>query len=84
MKSLEANGLTWFMAFKIRILKIAAKQLRDNPVRSLAINSVVDVGGPIPDNILTVIGEGRLDYSTGFEMMFDAPELNPWINLLSY
>ena len=80
---LEANGLTWFMAFKIRILKIAAKQLRDNPVRSLAINSVIDVGGPVPDNILSVIGEGRLDYSTGFEMMFDAPELNPWINLLS-
>ncbi|UAT28905.1 vRNAP [Dinoroseobacter phage vB_DshP-R7L] len=80
---LESNGLSWFMAFKIRILKIAAKQMRDNPVRSLALNSVVDVGGPIPDNILTVIAEGRLDYSTGFQMLFDAPELNPWVNLLS-
>ncbi|ACL81328.1 N4 v-RNAP-like protein [Silicibacter phage DSS3phi2] len=80
---LESNGLTWFMAFKIRILKIAAKQMRDNPVRSLAINSVVDVGGPITDNILVVIAEGRLDYATGFEMLFDAPELNPWINLMN-
>ena len=80
---LESNGLSWFMAFKIRILKIAAKQMRENPVRSLAINSVVDVGGPITDNILAVIAEGRLDYATGFEMLFDAPELNPWINLMN-
>lgn len=80
---LESNGLSWFMAFKLRILKIAAKQMRENPVRSLAINSVVDVGGPITDNILVVIAEGRLDYATGFEMLFDAPELNPWINLMN-
>jgi hypothetical protein len=80
---LESNGLTWFMAFKIRILKIAAKQMRDNPVRSLAINSVGNVDGPISDNILAVIAEGNLDYATGFEMLFDAPELNPWINLMN-
>lgn len=80
---LESNGLTWFMAFKIRILKIAAKQMRDNPVRSLALNSVIDMSGPIEDNILNVIQEGRLDYATGFEMLFDAPEMNPFINLMS-
>ena len=81
--ALESNGLTWFMNFKIRILKIAAKQMRDNPVRSLALNMAVDVGGPIEDNLLTVIGEGRLDYSMGFDMLFGAPELNPWLNLIS-
>lgn len=81
--ALESNGLTWFMNFKIRILKIAAKQIRDNPVRSLALNMAVDVGGPIEDNLLTVIGEGRLDYSLGFDMLFGAPELNPWVNLIS-
>jgi hypothetical protein len=80
---LEMNGLSWFMSFKLRILKIAAKQLRDNPVRSLALNSVVDVGGPVPDNILAVIADGSIDYSTGYEMLFAAPELNPWVNLMS-
>ncbi|WHM52965.1 viron-encapsulated RNA polymerase [Sulfitobacter phage vB_SupP_AX] len=80
---LERNGLTWFMAFKIRIAKIAAKQLRENPVRSITMNSVLDTGSPIQDNIFTVIGEGRMDYATGYEMLFGAPELHPWVNLLS-
>lgn len=80
---LESNGLTWFMAFKIRILKIAAKQMRDNPVRSLALNAMTDMNSPVSDNILAVIAAGNLDYATGFEMLFDAPELNPWINLMN-
>jgi len=81
--ALEGYGLMWFMAFKLRITKIAMQQLRDNPVRSLAVNSFTDVGSPIGDNILSVIAGGRLDYATGFEMLFDAPELNPWVNLMS-
>lgn len=81
---LESFGLTWFMAFKIRIAKIAAQQLRDNPVRSLAISNVLpDVGSPVNDNIAQVIWEDRLDYATGYDMLFDAPSLNPWVNLLS-
>jgi len=80
---LERNGLSWFMAFKIRIAKIAMQQMRDNPVRALAVNAVLDVGSPIEDNIFSVIVDGRLDYATGYEMLFAAPELNPWVNLLS-
>lgn len=81
--ALERNGLSWFMAFKLRIAKIAMRQLRDNPVRALAVNAVLDVGSPIEDNIFSVMAEGRLDYATGYEMLFAAPELNPWVNLLS-
>jgi len=81
---LETVGLTWFMAFKIRIAKIALQMLRENPVRALAINNALpDIGSPIQDNILSVTAEGRLDYATGFEMLFSAPELNPWVNLMS-
>ena len=81
---LERNGLLWFMNFKIRIAKIAAKQMRENPVRALAMNTAFpDMGSPIGDNIFTVIGEGRLGYATGYEMLFSAPELNPWINLMN-
>jgi roadblock/LC7 domain-containing protein len=81
--ALEGYGLMWFMAFKLRITKIALQQLRDNPVRALAVNTFTDVGSPVGDNILSVIAGGRLDYATGFEMLFDAPELNPWVNLMS-
>lgn len=80
---LERNGLTWFMAFKIRITKIAMKQMRENPVRAMLLNGITDTGSPIQDNIFTVIGEGRMDYATGFEMLFGAPELNPWVNLMN-
>lgn len=81
---LETIGLSWFMAFKIRIAKIALKQLRERPVRALAINNLLpDIGSPVQDNVLSVISEGRLDYSTGFEMLFDSPGLNPWVNLLN-
>jgi len=81
---LEKNGLSWFMAFKLRIAKIALQQMRDNPVRSFAINfPFEDLGTPIQDNIFSVIGAGNLDYSTGYEMLFTAPELNPWVNLLN-
>lgn len=80
---LESFGLSWFMAFKLRIAKIAMQQLRDNPVRALAINNILpDVGSPVNDNIGQVIWEDRLDYATGFDMLFDAPGLNPWVNLL--
>ena len=81
--ALERNGLTWFMAFKLRIAKIAMKQMRDNPVRALAVNTLTDVGSPISDNIFSVMVDGRLDYATGYEMLFDAPELNPWVNLMN-
>ena len=81
---LETVGLTWFMAFKIRIAKIALQMIRENPFRALAINSALpDIGSPIQDNILSVTAEGNLDYATGFEMLFSAPELNPWVNLIS-
>lgn len=80
---LERNGVLWFPSFKIRIAKIAMKQMRENPVRSMALNVPFDFGGPIEDNIFSVIGDGRIDYATGWEMLFAAPELNPWVNLMN-
>ena len=80
---LESVGATWFMAFKIRIAKIAANQMRENPLRAMIVNGLTDVGSPIEDNIFSVLVDGdRFDYATGLEMLFDAPGLNPWVNLL--
>lgn len=80
---LERNGVLWFPSFKLRIAKIAMKQMRENPVRSMALNIPFDFGGPIEDNIFSVIGDGRIGYATGWEMLFSAPELNPWVNLMN-
>jgi len=85
----DSIGLTWFWTFKIRAMKIALKMMRDNPLRSLLLTvgvpnlPVMDIGfgSPIKDNMVTVIGDGRLGYSTFWGMMFSSFGLNPWVNL---
>lgn len=81
--AMERFGLSWFMAFKIRIMKIALRQIRENPFRSLAMNTMIpDFDGPILDNMLGAAIDGRLGYAIGPEMMLDAGSLNPWVNLI--
>ena len=82
---LEGLGATWFLSFKIRIMKISMGILRDNPVRALLISSALpDVGSPVGDNLATVVAEGRLDYALGWDMLFGSPELNPWMNMSNW
>ena len=82
--ALERNGLQWFYAFKIRIMKVANKQMRKNPFRALVMNLSVDGGTPIQDNVVPVLLDGdRLDNSLGFDMLFGAPEMNPWLNIMN-
>jgi hypothetical protein len=88
---LESMGLTWFWAYKLRSIKIAHRHIRDNPLRAL-LTSVgaqalpdmpgVSIGSPLTDNAISVIAEGRADYSIGLEMLFHAPELNPWVSMV--
>jgi hypothetical protein len=86
----EAMGLTWFWAFKLRSIKIAHRHMRDNPLRVLlgmaGANILpelpgISVGSPISDNMVSVWADGRLGYSVGPGMAFNAPYLNPWVNL---
>lgn len=82
---LESMGATWFMTFKIRIMKVALSMMQNNPVRSLLLaNMLPDVGSPIGDNLISKTAEGTIDYSIGSEMLFGAPDLNPWMNLLDW
>jgi hypothetical protein len=86
----ESMGGTWFWAYKIKSVKIAHKRIRDNPLRAL-LSSIateelptlagVSVGSPISDNIVNVLAEGRLPNSIGLGMFFNAPGLNPWVNM---
>jgi hypothetical protein len=88
----ESRGLTWFWAFKIRSLKVAHRHIRDNPVRALLATlgtpylpdvPGVSIGSPITDNAASVLMDGRAGYSVGPQMLFHAPELNPWLNMVN-
>lgn len=86
--ALESNGLLWFYHFKIRIAKIAARLLRDNPLRAIMIGGGLPnipflgpVGLPWEDSIINKIVEGDALNSIGLDPMFSAPSLNPWYNL---
>jgi hypothetical protein len=86
----ESMGATWFWAYKIKSVKVAHRRIRDNPLRAL-LSSIateemptiagVSVGSPISDNFVNVLAEGRLPNSIGYDMFFNSPGLNPWINM---
>jgi len=79
---LEGVGATWFLAFKIRIMKIAMNQIRENPARSLILGATIaDYGSPQADNLASVIVDERIGYPLGWDMLFNSPGLNPWVNL---
>jgi hypothetical protein len=86
----DKMGLAWFMAYKLRIMKIALNIARDNPLRALIMSAGVpmlpdvpgvSVGSPLVDNAAGVIIDDRLDYALGYDMLRSAPGLNPWYNL---
>ena len=82
---LDSLGFTWFMTFKIRIMKIALQIMQENPVRAMLIAKTVgDLGSPVEDNLASVIAQDRLDYALGWDMLFGSPELNPWINMTEW
>lgn len=86
----ESMGLTWFWAYKLRSMKVALNHIRNNPFRVLIsglggqmVPEVpgVSVGTPVTDNFVSAWADGRIGYSTGPGMMFNAPYLNPWVNI---
>ncbi|MBV7378519.1 hypothetical protein [Maritimibacter dapengensis] len=86
----ESMGLTWFWAYKLRSIKIAHRRIRDNPFRALMTTlgspflpelPGISIGSPITDNFFSTWADGRLGYSVGPGMAFNAPGLNPWVNL---
>lgn len=82
----ESSGLIWFWNFKLRSMKIAASMIRNNPARALMstfLPGVSSIGDPISDNMISVIGKGRLFNSVGPWMGMRAPSLNPWFNIIN-
>lgn len=87
---MEKMGLMWFYNFKIRSAKVATSMLRNNPVHALMGAMMPkptlfgSIGSPITDNIFTVAADGRLGFSMGIGQAFQAPMLNPWVNIMSH
>jgi len=82
----ESIGLTWFMNFKLRSMKVALDLIRNNPASALlglgtAGMIGMDVGSPMVDNLPLVTADGRLGYSLGPGMVQASWNLNPWFQL---
>lgn len=83
----ESMGLTWFWNFKLRTMKVAVDMIQRNPARVLLTGLAAPVapdlgiGSPITDNYLSVVADDRLKYSIGPNMLFNAPGLNPWVQI---
>jgi len=85
---MENIGLMWFWNFKIRSAKIAASMIRNNPVHLLMTVAVPTAfgaelpGSPVTDNAISVLQDGRFEYSIGVDQAIHAHNLNPWMNAL--
>lgn len=82
---LEATGMLWFMNYKIRIMKVMARLVRERPASALFYAGGV---GPMADIDTVVSGSGlgaymdnRLGYAIGPEMGYNGLFMNPWMNL---
>ncbi|QEP29865.1 virion RNA polymerase [Sinorhizobium phage ort11] len=85
---LESVGLLWFWNFKLRSMKVAASMIRNNPVRAFMAGMMApsfpvigSIGSPVTDNFLSVMVNGKLDYSVGPGMGLNSWNLNPWMQL---
>jgi len=74
---LESNGLLWFYNYKLRIMKIAGKMLRDRPVSTLflmgGVGPTTDVSSIGSSSLAGGILSGSIDYSVGPEMGLESP-----------
>ena len=76
---LERSGLLWFYNFKLRMMKVAAANLKEHPLRSLAL-TYGGLATPMSDSLLGKLPV--LGYSIGPGMLMSAFTSNPWVMLL--
>lgn len=85
---LESIGVTHFWAYKIKILKETARLIKNNPMRALMYSLLnnalpIGIGTPITDNMLVETISGDIKHSIGPDMVFEAHNLNPWIQIMN-
>ena len=83
--ALDKLGATWFLTYKVRSIKPALSQIRENPLRALMVN-VLDTGTNTAQssNLISAIDSGSIGYSIGWDMLFNSSGLNPWANMMGW
>jgi hypothetical protein len=85
---LESVGLAWFYNYKIRAVKVAISQIRNNPFRAMIGLALPPTplfgnqGTPLMDNLFSKALEGKLGYTLGPAMGFQGLRYNPIIAML--
>jgi hypothetical protein len=83
---LESIGLLWFYNYKLRIMKVAHRMLRERPVSALlyagGLGPMIDADTVLTGSLAGNIADGSMGYSVGWEMGINGYTLNPWINLV--
>lgn len=82
---LENMGLLWFYNYKLRIMKVLARSLRERPASMLfwagGVGPMTDIDTVASGSVAGAFLDGRLGYSIGPEMGYEGLFLNPWVNL---
>lgn len=87
--ALENNGFMWFWNFKLRSMKVGLSIIRNNPVHAFLAMNIPGLfgtelpGSPVTDNAGAIfMDDQRAAYSLGFDQLWKAHFLNPWMNLI--
>ena len=74
----ERIGLIWFSNFKLRMMKVALRMLREKPLATLAF-ATGGLNSPLVDSLFGKLGV--LGYSIGPGMLSSIFTANPWVKL---
>jgi hypothetical protein len=87
----ESMGLQWFYSYKIRSTKVALRTMQRHPLRTLLMTAVTPkfpivgtIGSPVWDSLLGAILDGSWLRGIGPGQLLDAPQLNPWYQLVDW
>jgi hypothetical protein len=76
---LESLGVLWFYSYKLRILKVAARLMRERPVSFLAgtvgLGPMLGLDTPATGSVVGAVADGSWKYSLGWGMALNAPAL---------
>lgn len=84
---LESTGMLWFMNYKIRIMKVMARMVRERPASALfyagGVGPMTDIDTVISGSGLGAYLDNRLGYAIGPEMGKNGLFMNPWNSLVN-
>lgn len=82
---MESMGLLWFFNYKLRIMKVMGRMIRDRPATALlyagGVGPWLDVDSVVSGSLPGAVLDGRVGYSVGPEMGLNAWTLNPFFSM---